>query len=106
LLVDELQHITGFGNVREIDLGLDALFATRRTHAPGTALRFRGGGLEMGPHLLCFMVFERAGVSLFLGDAYRRQHVQDGFAFNFQFPCQIVDSNLTHPPFLGPATAP
>jgi hypothetical protein len=52
----------------------------------------------MGPHLLCFMVFERAGVSLFLGDAYRRQHVQDGFAFNFQFPCQIVDSNLTHSP--------
>jgi hypothetical protein len=46
-----------------------------------------------------FVFFERAGVSLFLGDSDNREHIQNGFALDFQFSCEIVDSNLTHPPF-------
>jgi hypothetical protein len=37
-----------------------------------------------------------------LGDASFRQHIKNGFAFDLQFPGQIVDSNLVHPPFLFP----
>ncbi len=38
-----------------------------------------------------------------LGDSNMRERVENGFAFNFQFPGEIVDSNLTHPAFLSPA---
>jgi len=34
-----------------------------------------------------------------LGDADYWKHIEYGFAFNFQLPGQIVDSNLAHPPF-------
>lgn len=34
-----------------------------------------------------------------LGDANFRQHIEDGLAFNFQLPGEIVDSNFAHPCF-------
>ena len=37
---------------------------------------------------------------LLLSDADFGQHVENRLALDFQFPGQIVDSNLTHPPFL------
>ena len=55
----------------------------------------------MGAHFLRFMVFQRTGVRLLLGDAYFRKYIEDRFAFYFQLPGQIVDSNLTHPLFLS-----
>jgi hypothetical protein len=60
----------------------------------------------MSPHLLRFVLFDRTGVGLLLGDSDYDQDVKNCFALDFQFPGQIVDSNLTHPPFLGPAAAP
>jgi hypothetical protein len=30
------------------------------------------------------------------------EHVKNGFALDFQFSGQIVDSNLAHPPFVPP----
>ena len=57
----------------------------------------------MGTHLLSFMVFQRTGVRLFFGDAHFRKYVENRFAFYFQLPGQIVDSNLTHPLFLSSA---
>jgi hypothetical protein len=41
-----------------------------------------------------------------LGDSNFREDIENSLAFDFQLPGQIVDSNLTHPPFLGTATAP
>jgi hypothetical protein len=38
-------------------------------------------------------------MGFFLGYADVRQCVENGFAFDFQFPGKIVDSNLTHPAF-------
>jgi hypothetical protein len=35
-------------------------------------------------------------------DTNFRQNVKDGLALDFQLSRQIVDSNLTHPPFLLP----
>jgi hypothetical protein len=53
--------------------------------------------LQIGAHLLRFVIFERTGVSLLFSDSYLRQHIENSFAFYFQLPGQIVDSNLAHP---------
>ena len=37
------------------------------------------------------------GMGLLLGDANRRQSIENDLTFNFQLSGQIVDSNLTHP---------
>jgi hypothetical protein len=99
LLCDCSQYIAGTRNVRQINLGLDFLFAARRM---GRFRRLRGRlprTAQVRPHFFGFVFFERAGVSLLLGDSDYREHIQNGFALDFQFSCEIVDSNLTHPPF-------
>ena len=45
-------------------------------------------------------------MGLLLGDSDFREDIENSLAFDFQLPGQIVNSNLTHPPFLCPATAP
>jgi hypothetical protein len=57
-------------------------------------------------HALRFIELKRTRVGLLLRDAHFGKDVKNLLALDFQFPGQIVDSNLTHPPFLGPATAP
>jgi hypothetical protein len=57
----------------------------------------------MGSHFFRFMLFKRTGMRLLLSHSDKRKHVENGFAFDFQLPCEIVDSNLTHPAFLFPA---
>jgi hypothetical protein len=52
----------------------------------------------MFPHQFRFVLFQRAGVCLLLGNAHRGQRVKNFSAFDFQLTGQIVDSNLTHPP--------
>lgn len=96
--MDELQHISGLGDMRQVDLGLDSVFRASRPGGLRCRLPFRGGRLEVRAYFFRFVVLERAGMSFLFRDAHNRQHVEYGFALNFQFPCQIVDSNLTHPP--------
>jgi hypothetical protein len=83
--------------MREIDLRLESL-CFGASGARGPCALSVAGGLKMGAHLLCFMVFKRAGMRLLLGDAHFGQHIEDCFAFYFQLSRQIVNSNLTHPP--------
>jgi len=59
----------------------------------------------MGSYFFGFMLFKRTGMRLLLSHPDDREHVENGFAFNFQLPCEIVDSNLTHPAFLTPRCA-
>jgi hypothetical protein len=59
------------------------------------------GGAQVGSHLLCFVLFHGTGVRLLLSDAYFGKCVENRFAFDFQLPGQIVDSNLAHPLFLS-----
>ena len=54
----------------------------------------------MDPHLFRFMFLERTGMGLLLCHPDDGKRVENGFAFNFQLPGEIVDSNLTHPAFL------
>jgi hypothetical protein len=58
---------------------------------------------EMGANFLGFVVFERTGMRLLLGDTDFGQHIENRFAFDFQLPGQIIDSNLTHPPLCSSA---
>jgi hypothetical protein len=100
LFCNQLEHIARLGDVRQIDLGLDFV-----RFAPGPRLRWRlrlSGGAEMSPHLLRFVLFDRTGVRFLLGHSDFDQDVKNRLALDFQFPGQIVDSNLTHPPFLAP----
>jgi hypothetical protein len=87
----------------QIDLGLDLVaLGARSTHGFGRALGFCCC-MEVRAHLLGFMLFDRAGVRLLLGDSHNRQRIENGFAFDFQLSSQIVDSNLTHLPSVSSA---
>lgn len=46
-----------------------------------------------------FVSLERTGMGLLFGNADFGQYIQNGLALNFQFSCEIVDSNLTHPSY-------
>ena len=88
--------------MRQIDLGLDFFFAAQRAGgACGRSLRF-GRTADVGPYFFRFVLFQRTGVRLFLGHPDERQRVENGLTFHFQFPGEIVDSNLAHPAFLFP----
>jgi hypothetical protein len=105
-LRDELEDVAGLGNMREIDLGFDLVIAASSARGARAGRGSFGARFENGAHLLSLVVLERTGVRLLLGDTSFRKNVENCLAFNFQLPSQIVDSNLTHPPFLCPATAP
>lgn len=96
---DRLQHVSRLRDVRKINLGPDlvwcAIASASSWPARGVSL---AGSAEVDPHFFRFVVFERAGMSFLLGDADFGEYIENGFALDFQFPGQIVDSNLTHPP--------
>jgi hypothetical protein len=101
LLTNGIQNVAWPGNIGEIDLGLNLI----AINAGGTQV-FRGGlrfagSAQIKAHLLRFVLFHGAGVRLLLSDAYFRKRIENRFAFNFQLPGQIVNSNLAHPPFLS-----
>jgi hypothetical protein len=94
------KYVSRPGDMRQIDLGLDFIFATARSRCGLGGRRLSFGCVEMHPHLLRFMLFQRTGMRLFFGHSDLQQHVENGLTFDFQFPGKIVDSNLTHPAFL------
>ena len=99
---DGFKSVAGLGNMREVYLGLDfiAVGSSRPGGPAGTLCRT--GSAEAGTHLIRFMVFERTGMALLLGDSNFGKYIENGLALDFQLSCQIVDSNLAHPPFRPP----
>jgi hypothetical protein len=101
LLADGIQNVTRPRDIGEIDFGLNLIALC----AAGARLLRRGlrfaGGTQIGAHLLRFVFFHGTGVRLLLSDAYFRKCVENRFAFDFQLPGQIVNSNLAHPPFFS-----
>ncbi len=101
LLANGIQNVARSGNIGEIDLGLNLIaIGAAGTRRPGSRLRFAGSA-QVGAHLLRLMLFHGTGVRLLLSDPYFRKCVENRFAFDFQLPGQIVNSNLAHPPFLS-----
>ena len=90
--------------MREVNLSLDFVSFADCARLGGRGLGF--SGTEVSPHLFRFVFLDRTGMRLLFSDADFDQDIKNRLALDFQFPGQIVDSNLTHPPFLGPATAP
>jgi hypothetical protein len=85
LLGDELQNVAGPRDVRQVDLGLNFTGLFRETTALASTGGLRGR-FEIRPDLFGLKIFHRAGVRLLLGHANLNQHVEDGFALDFQFP--------------------
>jgi len=88
--------------MRKVDLGLDFIGVRPSRAGRPTGTLCRAGGAEAGTHFIRFMVFERTGMALLLGDSDFRKYIENRLAFDFQLSCQIVDSNLAHPPFRPP----
>src|SRR5580700_5302694 len=85
--------------MRKVDLGLDFIGVRPSRAGRPTGTLCRAGGAEAGTHFIRFMVFERTGMALLLGGSDFRKYIENRLAFDFQLSCQIVDSNLAHPPF-------
>jgi hypothetical protein len=82
--------------MREIDFGRKALRGAR-----GLRTSVAGGPrstLKMRANLFRFVFFQRTGMSFAGGQAELRQYVKNLPALDFHLACEIVDSNLTHPP--------
>ena len=90
-LKDQPRCVARLRYVRQIEcrLGLHRRLAHRAAAAALSA--------EIRAHLVGLIGLDRTGVRLRLGDANRRQSIQDGLALDFQLPCKIVDSNFAHP---------
>jgi hypothetical protein len=102
LLADDgLENISGLGDVREINLSLDLIRLSAGTGRPGGRLCL-AGSTEVSTQLLRLVVFHRTGMGFLFRDPNLWEHVKNGFALDFQFSGQIVDSNLAHPPFVPP----
>lgn len=102
---DGLKNIAGLGDVREINLCLEAAVILRLAGARRLGGTLHAGTAQGTAHLIRLEVFERTGVRLLLGDARLCQHIQNSFALDFQLSRQIVDSNLTHPPLCATRSA-
>jgi hypothetical protein len=85
----------------QVNFGLDAIrfgaTLARRSRRTWTL----SGRAEVRSNFVGFVVFQRTGMRLLLCDANFRQHIENGFAFYFQLPGQVVNSNLTHPPLFS-----
>jgi hypothetical protein len=86
---DRLHRIAWLRNVGEVESRLG--FYRRLRHRAAAPV------LEVVAHLFGLVGLNRTRVRLRLSHANRRQSVQNGPALDFQFPCEIVDSNFAHP---------
>jgi hypothetical protein len=101
LFTNGIQNIARSRDIREIDLGLNLIAINAAgPRLLGRSLRLAGSA-QVSADLHGFVLFHRTGVRLLLSDADFRKCVENGFAFDFQLPGQIVNSNLAHPPFLS-----
>ena len=92
-LEDGFERVAGFGDLREVKLRL--VVGGRSGRGAALAAVF-----EVVPDPLGLVGFDGAGVGL-SGHADCFERVQDWPALDFQFSCQIVDSNFAHPSLFG-----
>jgi hypothetical protein len=104
LLRDRLQHVPRFGDVRQVDLGLELFRLEARTAAAGAA------GLSVVRVILLdalrLIHFDGAGVRFLFRDPNLDQQVENHFAFDLEFPRQVVNSNLLQHSALFPPYCP
>jgi hypothetical protein len=101
---DRLQHIARLGDVRQIDLRNHSL-TTRPCRTAGRMPGRLRALVKMRTNLLRFIPLQRAGVSLHAIDPEFRKNVDNRTRLHFQLACQIIDTNLTHPPLFSYSAA-
>ncbi len=97
-LLDRSKNISRPRDVREIDLRLNLALGARRPGRLGRSGRLFRMSTKMLPDQDSFVLFQRTGVRLLLGDTHLGQDIENRLALDLQLACQIVDSNLAHPP--------
>jgi hypothetical protein len=90
-----LHHISGLGDVGEIDLGHYPLRRARSCRAAATG---PGAAGKVLANLLGLKCFQGAGVRLTAIQAEFHQYLKNSLALDFHLSREIVDPNLTHPP--------
>ena len=89
-------YVAGLGDVGEINLWLNAL---RRPRGRGVSVAgCAASALKLRANLFRLVRLQRTGVGLAISQTELRQYVKDLTALDFHLACEIVDSNLTHPP--------
>ena len=90
-----LQRVAGLGDMGEIHLGLEPL---RRARGRGARVAAWFRSTQLRANLLRLVIFQGTGMGLAASQAELRQHIKNLPTLDFHLACQIVDSNLTHPP--------
>jgi hypothetical protein len=90
-----LHHVAGLGDVRQVNLGLNAL---RRAVRSATPVAGTVAALKVHADFFRLVRFQGAGVGLAGIQAELRQYVKNLPTLDFHLACEIVDSYLTHPP--------
>lgn len=97
------QHISGLGDVREIDLGDDGLRGARRR-----CIRMRSrlrGMRKVSANLHRLVQLERTGVGFALANAEFRKNIENRARLDFKLFREIVNTNLAHPPLFESCAA-
>jgi hypothetical protein len=90
-LEDGAHGVAGLRDVGQVEFG--------PVVGGGTLGRAAAIATEVGAYALCLVLVDGTGVRLSgYADGFKR--IEDGSAFDFQFTCQIVDSNFVHPSLL------
>jgi hypothetical protein len=92
LLLDRLQHIAGFGDVRQVDLGLE-LIGWRAAAVAARNPRF-AMLLVVLLDLLGFIDLDGTRVGLLFCNSDLSQNIEDHFTLHLEFPCQVIDSDF------------
>jgi hypothetical protein len=99
---DGLDDVAGLGDVRQVYLGLNLVRPVRRFMAiVVTGRSISALATKVRAYPFRFIRLDRAGVGLFLSYANNWKYIKNRLTLHFQFPGQIVDSNLLHPPLVS-----
>jgi hypothetical protein len=93
-----LECVAGLGDMGEIDFGLETLRGARRRAALAAGPRV---ALKLRANLVRLVVLNGAGVGFALAQAEVSQNVKNLPTLDFHLACEIVDSNLAHPPLFN-----
>jgi hypothetical protein len=93
---NSLQYVARLGDMREVNFGSYRLGRARR-YSASVAARAHST-LKMRTHLLRFVRLQGTGMGFACAQAKLRQNVKNLPALDFHLACEIVDTNLTHPP--------
>ncbi len=95
-----LHHIAGLGDVRQVDFGNDGgrAVTVRRTCGMRSRSRFLR---KMRTNPIRLVAFERTGVRFARRNTELRKNVENRARLYFQLFCEIVNTNLAHPPLFN-----